>query len=91
MSAQSRQSSIEQIENTGGENEPDRVVKFGRGLTKACFLRAIVDAEDGAKPQNRLPAVIRFGRRYIFGFGASLMIRKGGRWRWPRRRRGRPP
>jgi hypothetical protein len=38
-----------------------------------------------------LPAVIRFGRRYIFGFGASLMIRKGGRWRWPRRRRGRPP
>src|SRR5207247_1989682 len=47
VTAEPGEPSIEQVENAGGQNEPDGVVEIGGGFPEIDLARAIIDAQDG--------------------------------------------
>src|ERR1051325_11717891 len=54
MSAEPSQPSVKQIENAGRENEPDGVMKIGRGFERLDPRRAIINAQHRSEPAEKI-------------------------------------
>src|SRR5207248_6019088 len=70
MSAQTRQSSIQKIENESAENEPDRGVKKIRRGIGVCALQksAFQNLERGSEPAKKISRRHQIRQKINFGW-----------------------